>query len=58
MTDRQSYMCKWAEYISGNLFLPGMTVQEAIENSKSHLEKDKECLHDFTCLQNKSLVLK
>ena len=58
MTDRQSYMDKWAEYISDNLFLPGMTVQEAIENSKSHLEKGSEYLHYFTCLQNKSLVLK
>ena len=58
VTDRPSCMDKWVEYISDNLFLPGMTVQGAIENSKSHLEKDKECLHYFTCLQNKSLVLK
>ena len=58
MTGKLSCMHKWAEYISDNLFLPGMTVQEAIENSKSHLEKGKECLHYFTCLQNKALVLK
>ena len=58
MTDRPSYMDKWAEYISFNLFLRGMTVQEAIENSKYRLKKGKECLHYFTCLQNKSLVLK
>ena len=58
MTNRPSCMHKWVEHISGNLFLPGMTVQETIENSRSHLEKGKECLHYFTCLQNKSLVLK
>ena len=58
MTQRPRYMRKWTEYISDNLFFLGMTVQEVIENSKSHLEKGRECLHYFTCLQNKSLVLK
>ena len=58
MTDKRSCMYKWTEYISDNLFLQGMTVQEAIENSKYRLKKGKECLHYFTCLQNKSLVLK
>ena len=51
-------MLRWTAYISDNLFLSGMTVQKAIENSKSHLKKDMGCLHYFTCLQNKSLVLK
>ena len=58
MTQGLICMQKWTKYISDSLFFPGMTVQEAIENSKSHLEKGKECLHYFTCLQNKSLVLK
>ena len=50
-----SYMDKWAKHISDNVFLPGITVQEAIENSRSHLEGG-ECLHYFTYLRNK-LVL-
>ena len=58
VTYKPRYMRKWAEYISDNLFLRGMTVQEAIESSKYHLVKDNEYLHYFTCLQNKSLVLK
>ena len=46
---------KWAHHITNNLFLPGMTVQGAIESSRSHLNEDRERLHYFTSLK-KNLV--
>ena len=49
---------KWANHITNHLFLTDMSVQATIENSRSYLDEDNECLHHFTCLRNKSLVLK
>ena len=59
VTNEPSYMDKWAHHISDHLFLqtPGMSVQQVIENSRSHLNEVKEHLHYFTCLKNK-IVLK
>jgi hypothetical protein len=45
---------EWVECIIKELSLPGMTVQDAIEKSRSHL---RENIHYFTCLKN-NLVLK
>ena len=57
VVDRVNLMPKWAESIMDELFLHGMTVQEAIERSRSHLNKDEESLYYFTCLKQ-NLVLK
>ena len=50
-------LMEWARCIMNDLFIPGMTVQGAIEKSSSHLNKDEESLYYFTCLK-KNLVLK
>ena len=50
-------MIKWVEDITNDLFVHGMTVQGAIEKSRSRLNKDEENLYYFTCLK-KNLVLK
>ena len=49
---------KWADHITHHLFLPGVTVQEVIENSKSHLVTDENCLHYFTSLKSKLVLRK
>ena len=57
MADSRALMRKWAEDITNNLFIPGMTVQEAIEKSGSHLNKDEENLY-YSIYLKKNLVLK
>ena len=52
------YQLKWAEHIADHLFLPGATVQEVIDNSKSHLVEGKELLHYFASLKNKLVLRK
>ena len=56
VTDNYSLTYWWSQHITNDLFLPGMTVQGAIENSRSHLNEDRERLHYFTSLK-KNLVL-
>ena len=58
VTDGLSYMYKWAPHITDHLFIPGISVQEVIENSRAYLQKDRECLHYFTCLGNKQILRK
>ena len=55
MTDSYNLTYRWSQHIT-NIFLPGMTVQGAIENSRSHLNEDRERLHYFISLK-KNLVL-
>ena len=50
-------MRKWAEDVTKDLIIPGMTVQGVIKKSMSHINKDEERLYYFTCLK-KNLVLK
>ena len=50
-------MRKWVQCITDDLFVHAMTVQGAIEKSRSHLDQHRESLHYFTCLKN-NLVLK
>ena len=57
VTGRERLTRKWAERITSDLFVHGMTVQGAIEKSRSHLNKDEEGLYYFTCLKQ-NLVLK
>ena len=42
------YASTWTHHISDHLFLPGMSVQEVIKNSRSQLNKKKEQLHYFS----------
>ena len=57
IADTRALMREWAEDITSNLFIPGMTVQEAIEKSGSHLNKVEENLYYSICLK-KNLILK
>ena len=50
------HMLTWQFDIVQHLFHPDMSVQAVIENSRSHINEDRECLHYFTCLKN-NLVL-
>ena len=56
VTDSYNSINNWAQHITSNLFVHGMTVQGAIESSRSHLNKHTEYLHYFTSLK-KNLVL-
>ena len=51
------YKDKWVDHIADHLFLPGATVQEVIDNSKSHLVEGEE-LHYFASLKNKLVLRK
>ena len=51
------YEFKWVDHIADHLFLPGATVQEVIDNSKSHLVEGEE-LHYFANLKNKLVLRK
>ena len=55
VTFDRSHMHRWRDNITDYLFHPGMSVQEVIKNSSSHLDKSRECLHYF-CMKNE-LVL-
>ena len=54
----QNYMNNWANHITDYLFTPGMSVYEVIENSKSRLDTDKDCLHYFTSLKSNIFLRK
>ena len=58
VTKSFSLMYKWADHIADHLFLPGATVQEVIDNSKSHLVEGEELLHYFVSLKNKLVLRK
>ena len=46
-------MRTWNRNIADDIFLPGKSIQEVIENSRSHLHENHEHLHYFSCLKNK-----
>ena len=51
MADDPHLSLIWAKYITDELFLSGMTVQEAIDNSRSHLIEHREHLYYFTSMK-------
>ena len=46
---------KWMDTIADGLS-SNMTVQDVIEDSRSHIDKHKECLHYFSCLKDKLIL--
>ena len=51
VANTRALMIKWVDDITDDLFIRGMTVQGAIEKSRSHLKKDEENLYYFTYLK-------
>ena len=54
----QGYIDQWTQYIANQIFLPGVSVQKAIENYKSLMDERGEQLHYSFCLKDELILVK